>query len=212
MVEPLDRRVERPALGERADVELVEHAAGQLAPGPAVVRPEERVVVVEPRRRVHARGQPERARVGQRGLVVVEEEGVRRRRRRRRGRRRATSRPTPRACRVPGCRPGPGHASSAAPRQRTQPRANPARSGRRPAGPDVAPLSGSRCDGGDALRSAGAAPLTARVVGEQQLVTGAADESVEGHGCGRTASTGGRELTNPQIERMVAGVNRVRAR
>ena len=76
VVELLDRRVEGAAVGERADVELVEHAAGQLTAGPGVVGPEERVVVVEPRRRVHAGGLPQGARVGQRGLVVVEEERV----------------------------------------------------------------------------------------------------------------------------------------
>ena len=41
VVEPPDRGVERARLGERADVQLVEHAAGQLAARPRPVGPEE---------------------------------------------------------------------------------------------------------------------------------------------------------------------------
>ena len=76
VVEPSDRGVERARLGERADVQLVEHAAGQLAPRPRPVGPEEGRLVVELRRAVHAVGLAAGAGVGQRRGVVVEQVGV----------------------------------------------------------------------------------------------------------------------------------------
>jgi hypothetical protein len=76
VVEALDRGVERAGRGERADVQLVEDAAGQLAAGPGLVCPDVPAAVVEPGGAVHAAGLPAGARVGQRGLVVAEQEGV----------------------------------------------------------------------------------------------------------------------------------------
>jgi hypothetical protein len=56
--EPLDRGVERAARGERADVQLVDHPAGQRASGPVAVGPGEPRVVVHPGRPAHATGLP----------------------------------------------------------------------------------------------------------------------------------------------------------
>ena len=77
VVEPPDRGVERARLGERADVQLVEHAAGQLAPRPRPVGPEEgrpgrRAATGRARRRA---GGSERG-SGSGGGVVVEQVGV----------------------------------------------------------------------------------------------------------------------------------------
>ena len=76
VVEPLDGRVEGAARCERADVHLVEDAAGQLPAGPGPVGPGERRVVVDPARAVHAVRLPGRARVGQRLVGVAEQERV----------------------------------------------------------------------------------------------------------------------------------------
>ena len=51
MVEVGDRRVERAFRRERADVQLVEHGAGQREAAPVRVAPGVPVVVVDPRRR-----------------------------------------------------------------------------------------------------------------------------------------------------------------
>ena len=75
VVEPLDRGVEGAAGGEGADVQLVDHRPGELAPGPAGVLP----LVgrhVAARQPVHAVGLAARARVGPRVGLVVEEVAV----------------------------------------------------------------------------------------------------------------------------------------
>ena len=128
VVEPLDRRVERAALGERADVAARRarcRAAGARSRRGRSRRTRRGRRAATPSARPRAatasagRAAGSRRRRGGRSTP---------RRRRRPGRRRATSRPTPRACRVPGCRPGPAPASSAVPTPRTRPRGNPARS------------------------------------------------------------------------------------
>ena len=76
VVEPFDGRVEGAARRERADVHLVEDAAGQLPAGPGPVGPGERRVVVHPAGSVHPGRLPGRARVGQRLVGVAEQERV----------------------------------------------------------------------------------------------------------------------------------------
>ncbi len=75
VVEPLDRGVEGAVGGERADVQLVDHRPGELAPGPGVVVPLVRRRVSS-RQPVHAAGLSPRTRVGARVGVVVEQVAV----------------------------------------------------------------------------------------------------------------------------------------
>ncbi len=76
VVEARDGGVEGARVGERADVQLVEHAARHLLPGPGAVGPEEGLLVVQLRGPVHPVGLAAGARVGQRRRVVVEQVGV----------------------------------------------------------------------------------------------------------------------------------------
>src|SRR6185436_4165462 len=75
VVESPDRGVEGAGRGERADVQLVDHRAGKVVAGPPGVLPRE-VVGVEPARLVRAVRLPPGPRVGQRLLVVVQQETV----------------------------------------------------------------------------------------------------------------------------------------
>ncbi len=79
VVELLDRRVERAGLGERADVQLVDHSARQRPARPALVGPLEGVPV-DARRLVHAARLPQRPRIRIR-LALDDERVVRARRR-----------------------------------------------------------------------------------------------------------------------------------
>ncbi len=76
VVQPLDRGVERAVRSEGADVQLVEHRAGQVAPRPVGVLPPVVQVVVEPRHPVDPVRLPARPGVGQDRLPVVDEEAV----------------------------------------------------------------------------------------------------------------------------------------
>src|ERR1039457_6676522 len=70
MVEVLDRTVEGAGRAERADVDLVEHAARQRQSAPPRVGPGERRVVDEPGQAVHAFRLEGRARVGPRRPAI----------------------------------------------------------------------------------------------------------------------------------------------
>lgn len=76
VVEVPDGRVEGPLGGEGADVELVEHGTADVATGPLRVVPDRRVDHMERGEAVDAVGQTYRPRVGQRALLVVDEESV----------------------------------------------------------------------------------------------------------------------------------------
>ena len=76
VVEFVDRAVEGAVGGECADVQLVDHAAGELPSGPAGIRPGERGRIEGHRPTVYAFGLTPRSRIGNRGLVVIDHEAV----------------------------------------------------------------------------------------------------------------------------------------
>ena len=65
----LDRTVERAGCAERADVQLVQHTAGQVTTVPPVIGPGERVMVDDSAPAVHTVGLVGGTRVGQRHAV-----------------------------------------------------------------------------------------------------------------------------------------------
>jgi hypothetical protein len=73
VVEPFDRALERAIGGERADVHLVDDAAGELQPGPVLVAPLVQRRVEDARQPVHPMRLAAGARVGQGGVVRVDE-------------------------------------------------------------------------------------------------------------------------------------------
>ncbi|CAB4934707.1 unannotated protein [freshwater metagenome] len=76
VVQPGDGRVEGAGLGERAHVQLVDHAAGQRPPGPGPVHPAVRGGVEAAGRPVHAVGLAASSGVRSGGGGVVEQEAV----------------------------------------------------------------------------------------------------------------------------------------
>ena len=123
VVEVLDRRVERALRRERADVQLVDHRAGQRDAAPGLVGPAERLVVDDGAEAVRAVREPQRTRVGER-LAAVERRtrsgcrGARRARAPSRPRRRSAPWRTSTRGR-PGRAPGRRCARPAAPRRGT---------------------------------------------------------------------------------------------